>query len=175
MSAFIDLSGQRFGMLVVIKRVKNTKRNATKFLCKCDCGKEVIRLSSSLKSGDAIGCGCWRNLPYGEGAFRSFYRYTALNAKYRKIKFNLSLEFFGWITKQPCRYCGAEPSYEYGQKRNNGKYIYNGIDRVDNNVGYVKENCVPCCGHCNYMKSAVPVEKFRDWIVRVYHHWASRP
>jgi hypothetical protein len=31
-------------------------------------------------------------------------------------------------------------------------FIYNGIDRVDNNKGYTIENCVPCCTAVNYAK-----------------------
>lgn len=172
--SLIDLTGQRFGKLVVIKRVPNVKRNATRFLCRCDCGKEVVRLSSSLKKGCAVSCGCWKSLPEGEGAFRALYRATEYNAKYRGISWSLSEDFFRWITKQPCRYCGAEPYQVYQQSRKMGGYIFNGIDRVDNETGYTEENCVPCCGICNYMKSATDVSDFKEWVASVYNHWASK-
>jgi hypothetical protein len=32
---------------------------------------------------------------------------------------------------------------------------YNGIDRVDNEKGYLVENCVPCCFTCNSLKKSV--------------------
>lgn len=35
--------------------------------------------------------------------------------------------------------------------------MYNGVDRVDNEKGYTKENCVPSCGSCNFKKKAIPI------------------
>jgi hypothetical protein len=39
-------------------------------------------------------------------------------------------------------------------------YIYNGIDRVDSNIGYTLENCVPCCEAVNRMKMDLSKEEF---------------
>lgn len=58
-SNFIDLTGKRFGRLIVIERVdnyvhinKNGKRRfTTQWLCKCDCGNGKITRGISLKSG----------------------------------------------------------------------------------------------------------------------------
>lgn len=67
MSAFIDLSGQRFGRLTVICR-SDQKRNRTrsrapsfKWLCKCDCGNDTHLSADSLKSKTrtTISCGCF--------------------------------------------------------------------------------------------------------------------
>lgn len=171
---FIDLSGQRFGKLTVVKRVPSLKRNGTRFLCRCDCGKEVVRLAASLRSGAATSCGCWKSLPVGEGSFRALYRATEHNARYRGVFWGIDIDFFRWITKQPCHYCGDEPYQIYQPGRKMGGYVFNGIDRVDNEIGYTEENCVPCCGVCNYMKSATSVSDFREWITQVYNHWASK-
>lgn len=173
-SSFVNLAGRRFGSLVVVRRLPNIRKNATRFLCVCDCGKEVGRLAKSLQGGDAVNCGCRKELPAGEGAFRALYRATKFNAGYRGIEWNLDEEFFRCITQQLCCYCGIEPYQVYEPKRKTGGYTFNGIDRVDNDIGYIKENCVPCCGVCNYMKSATNVNDFRDWIVQIYNHWATR-
>lgn len=45
-----------------------------------------------------------------------------------------------------CQYCG-EPGL-------------GGIDRVDNAVGYIITNCVPCCTPCNWIKGQLQVEQF---------------
>lgn len=172
-TSYVNLVGQRFGKLVVVSRVPNARRNATRFLCRCDCGRDVTRLSSSLKSGAAVSCGCWKSLPSNEGAFRALYRATEYNASYRGILWEISEDFFRWITKQPCHYCGEEPYQIYQPRRNTGGYVFNGVDRVDNEVGYVEGNCVPSCGVCNYMKSATSVGDFKEWIVSVYNHWAK--
>ena len=57
MSRLIDLAGHRFGKLTVIERTKSTNKNA-KWLCKCDCGKEVSVFGIDLKSGKTQSCGC---------------------------------------------------------------------------------------------------------------------
>jgi hypothetical protein len=58
MGNVIDLSGQRFGRLSVIKYVGLSPNNKAKFLCKCDCGNEVTVLGNGLRVGDTKSCGC---------------------------------------------------------------------------------------------------------------------
>lgn len=59
MGKFIDLTGQRFGLLTVIERVlPNTAANKAKWRCLCDCGNEVVRISGDLKNGKNQSCGC---------------------------------------------------------------------------------------------------------------------
>ena len=58
-----DLTGQRFGMLTVIKQVekpKHLKKEGVYWLCKCDCGNEHIVLTCNLTSGHTSNCGCIR-------------------------------------------------------------------------------------------------------------------
>lgn len=57
---FIDLSGERYGRLLVLKRAFNNKRNKIHWLCRCDCGKEVTVARNELRSGDTKSCGCYR-------------------------------------------------------------------------------------------------------------------
>ena len=52
----------------------------------------------------------------------------------------------------------------------NGIYIYNGIDRIDNNKGYTIDNIVPCCHICNQAKSSFTLQEFQDWIEKVYQN-----
>ncbi len=57
-----NLTGQRFGKLVVLKRVKNyidPKGNPRSYWkCLCDCGKETTVVKNSLKRGHTQSCGC---------------------------------------------------------------------------------------------------------------------
>lgn len=57
MGGFIDLSGQRYGRLTVIKRI-GTKNNSPLWLCKCDCGNFYEGVTRSLRSGNTMSCGC---------------------------------------------------------------------------------------------------------------------
>lgn len=55
----LNLIGERFGRLVVIESAPN-KNNRTQWKCLCDCGKEYIGLTGSLRSGKLQSCGCLR-------------------------------------------------------------------------------------------------------------------
>lgn len=55
---FNDLTGMKFNMLTVIKRIENSKHNKARWYCKCDCGNYTNVVGSSLKSGKVKSCGC---------------------------------------------------------------------------------------------------------------------
>lgn len=83
-------------------------------------------------------------------------RYTVYqrNAKNKNRNFDLSEKDFIEMSKLPCVYCGG-----YSDTYNNEPF--NGIDRIDSNLGYSKNNCVPCCATCNRMKMDLDVN---DWV-----------
>ena len=53
---FIDLTGQRYGMLTVLKFI-GRKNLQSLWLCKCDCGREVIVNTNNLRKGHTRSCG----------------------------------------------------------------------------------------------------------------------
>ena len=58
---YIDLTGKRFGRLIVLKRVENKKSSSdqkSQWLCKCDCGKTTVKLGTRLRNGYVKSCGC---------------------------------------------------------------------------------------------------------------------
>ena len=55
----IDLTGQRFGRLTVLRRGKSDYCSA-KWICLCDCGKEKTIASYQLRRGSIRSCGCLR-------------------------------------------------------------------------------------------------------------------
>lgn len=59
MPSFQDLTGQRFGKLLVVARA-NSKNGRVVWKCKCDCGATVEVYAYSLKSGNTTSCGCFR-------------------------------------------------------------------------------------------------------------------
>lgn len=70
-----------------------------------------------------------------------YYKSYIKSAKKRSYSFQLTLEDFKSIVVKSCHYCNY-----YKEKETNG------IDRVNNDIGYNKDNCVPCCEICNKMK-----------------------
>jgi len=58
----------------------------------------------------------------------------------------------------PCHYCGGEVEACLG------------LDRVDNDKGYVAGNVVQCCAMCNRMKSSHSVDEWTAHMERVLNH-----
>lgn len=72
----------------------------------------------------------------------------------RGYAFSLTFEDFLPLFHGKCNYCG--------------KLDARGIDRVDNSVGYVKENCVSCCEICNKMKWKFTQQDFLKQVKQIY-------
>ena len=54
-----DMTGERYGRLTVLKHMGTKNKNAI-WLCKCDCGNEVIVQRSNLIMGHTTSCGCYQ-------------------------------------------------------------------------------------------------------------------
>jgi hypothetical protein len=190
-----DLTGLFFNRLKVISLYERRRNNSggthLHWLCLCDCGKKRIVSGGSLKQGSVKSCGQCSNEKFligeivniiptqrnmatekkGDGtraAFNLLYAVYKNGAKKRDYSFELNKIQFATLTKQDCFYCGEEPKQV--TKHRNGNYIYNGIDRIDNDQGYFEGNVVPCCGKCNKAKSVETQTNFIEWIKRVYEH-----
>ena len=55
----LELTGQRYGRLVVLRQAENIGKR-TAWLCRCDCGNEVVVKTRYLRSGHVKSCGCKR-------------------------------------------------------------------------------------------------------------------
>ena len=76
---FQDLTGKRFGRLVVIREVEpNTSlssgKKRTQWLCRCDCGKEIKVIGVVLTAGKRTSCGCKRK-EKRKGIYKPQYGY----------------------------------------------------------------------------------------------------
>lgn len=57
---FTDLTGEVFGRLTVVKEYGRDKRGEVLWLCRCECGNEVVVLGSNLRSSATTSCGCYQ-------------------------------------------------------------------------------------------------------------------
>ena len=166
----VDITGVRFGKLLVISRVKTppqVKYRGAHWLIKCDCGKEKIMQGRNVRTGISKSCGC--SLNHGEeAAFHRVWNNYRTSAKKRGFALELSKEEVRHITSQSCFYCGIKNSS--GMATTNGiyKHLYNGIDRIDNTEGYTLKNSRPCCYICNQAKSSRTESEFFSWIKDIY-------
>jgi hypothetical protein len=182
-----NLVGKNFGRWTVLSFKKTIKSRAY-WECVCSCGSIKNVSTTNLCSGWSKSCGCYRvdnsrkmltgkispnRKKYGESSFGRVYRNYRNSAKKRKIEFSLSKEQVKELTSKDCSYCGSKPksiAYDNTYKRLYGNYIYNGIDRVENKIGYVIENCVTCCRICNVSKNNWSKEEFFKHVEKIYNH-----
>lgn len=181
------LTGTKIGRWTFIKSAKYEDRKTyiyESWLCKCDCGTEREVYIYAILKGKSISCGCynievvkklknhWLKDP-GESCRNHLILVYKKGAFKRNLEYKLTIEDFEKLTKQNCFYCNIEPKQLTGRTKysnTNGDYIYNGIDRVDNNKGYILENCVACCKNCNRAKRVMTQEDFLNWVSRIYNN-----
>jgi len=78
------------------------------------------------------------------------------SAKDRDILFNLNKEDFYKLINDKCYYCGFF----------NENY-FNGVDRLNSDLNYEKDNCVSCCSECNILKLDFEKDKFINMIKHI--------
>lgn len=109
------------------------------------------------------------------GVRHKLYDEYKRNAKKRNIDFNLTFEEFDDITNKKCHYCNSEPkeiSLKHIKRYGNSSQpniTKNGIDRLDNELGYNIDNCVPCCEKCNKIKRDMSLEDFIEQVNKIYN------
>lgn len=175
-----DYSGQRYGKLVAVRRIDDKRHRAWLWAFRCDCGAEEIRLPSqtaaSVQAGHMPSCSaCWpepsNKLPLGEASKGLLFRRYKRGAARRGFTFDLTRTQFLEIVGRPCFYCDCVPSSLVDPSSAiNGRIAYNGLDRVDNRMGYAGHNVVACCAQCNRAKGAMTREEFMSWLRRAAHH-----
>lgn len=174
-----NLEGQLFGSLRAIRATELKNHNRTiLWHCECTaCGSAALVPSTKLKSGEVQSCGCQMytrkvRTEKGISGFNSLYCSYARGAKSRGLVFELTKKQFKNMVIANCTYCGIEPhAVHYGSRGNaaeHGKFIYNGIDRIDSKLGYILNNCTTCCAECNLAKGIKTHEQFMSWVNRVY-------
>lgn len=168
----INLIGSKFASLLVTA-MDGRRGGDVSWKCLCDCGAEVSIKGGNLRSGNTLSCGCRRravsrkrrSLPPNEAFLNSvMFRYQK-QARQRGLHFGLVRdEFLSLITRR-CEYCGSPPANK-GNSRDsfNGRFPYNGVDRVDNAAGYEISNCVPCCKRCNLAKNDMSQAEWHSWM-----------
>ena len=79
----------------------------------------------------------------------------------RSLVFTLTPEQMYRVIVKPCVYCGG-----FGDNCTLD-FAYSGLDRTNNNVGYIEGNVVACCKLCNRMKGKLTGAEFIAHIKRI--------
>ena len=136
--------------------------------CKCSCGEIKTVSLNKLRMKKTLSCGCYnkemvsrRKISDSDRVKNSLIREYKISADCRKLDYSLSDDLIFSTVKKPCHYCGTTPIKPH---REDSSFLYNGLDRFDNNLGYVESNIVPCCFICNKMKGVLTKEDFMDHL-----------
>lgn len=102
---------------------------------------------------------------------RYAYKRIKSDAAAARRVFEIPFDWFVKMCHEPCHYCGRSDRNTISIKSRavTGGFVvrdfkYNGLDRLDNAVGYTVENCVPCCAVCNRGKNSMGYNEFIKYI-----------
>ena len=160
----IDLTGEPFGRLIVIREAGRDKGGHVLWLCRClgkngdDCGKEVIVSANDLRNGHTQSCGCLRRDRSRE---RSLNLLRELNTTHGCSQKPWYKVYYSMMER--CGHWVGSSEYALHNYRDRGIAVCHlwqkspkafgdwllahgwrkglQIDRIDNNKGYSPENC----------------------------------
>jgi hypothetical protein len=85
-------------------------------------------------------------------------------AEKKELEFAITHDDYKSIILQDCYLCGKEST----------ETNINGVDRVDNDIGYNMENCKACCKECNHMKNNFNLDTLLTKIDKIQDTWNNR-
>jgi len=91
---FTDLTGQKFGRLVILKQLKSKSFNSgakSNWLCRCECGQEIEVTGGQLKSGHTKSCGCIQYLGHYNSISIHYFNKLKTGAIQRKHIFDITI------------------------------------------------------------------------------------
>lgn len=148
MATLIDITGQRFGRLLVIQKAEPRKGyNGAMWKCVCDCGKTTIVNGQNLKSGNTTSCGCYgierkTNTPktHGKSGTRLHRIWKAMHSRCYNKNFH-AYNHYGGRGITICDEWLHDFQAFHDWAIVNGYKDNLSIDRIDNDKGYSPDNC----------------------------------
>ena len=149
MSKKIDLRGQKFGKLTVLRENGRDKHNNVLWLCRCECGKEIVVRGGDLRSEKTTSCGCYRRERAVEAHTTHGMRKTRLYSVWKEmLKRAGATKGADEQTKRAYQDRGITVCDEWLVFENFRDWALSHgysddleIDRIDNDKGYCPENC----------------------------------
>ena len=139
--------GQRFGRLTVYGFEHSDQRHKWLWICRCDCGKQVVVLPYLVKNGHTLSCGCLQkeklsqaSKTHGQSSSRLYRIYNGMKSRCYNEK-QASYPNYGGRGITICDEWLHSFAVFQEWALANGYSEDLSIDRIDNDVGYSPENC----------------------------------
>ena len=147
MSKALNLTGQRFGMLVALEKAEKKTTKHVDWKCLCDCGKLTTVRADNLKNGNIKSCGCHMPLSTADTHTTHGMSYTRLYKTWCNMKsrcYNEHTKHFMHYGGRGIKVCDEwKDSFEAFMQwaLSNGYSDALTIDRIDVDGNYEPSNC----------------------------------
>lgn len=134
----VDLSGQKFGLLVVERRAGTDSTGKTTWWCRCDCGSLSVASGLNLRTGNTKSCGHLKGATkHGFHGSPTYQSWTHMLARCRGGKSDTG----GRYAARGITVCARWESFENFLADMGERPTGKSIDRIDNNGNYEPGNC----------------------------------
>ena len=144
MPKYKDISGQRFGRLVVAEYAGSDRLGKAIWKCACDCGNDISVRANSLNSGLTVSCGCRRAETLSAGrnkhGLSKYSGYSSWKAMIDRCT-NENSKDFKWYGARGIKVCERWFDIENFAADMGARPSRCSIDRIDPNGDYTPENC----------------------------------
>jgi hypothetical protein len=146
----VDITGQRFSRLLVLGISGRVKEGRIVWLCRCDCGNEIVAYGYNLNTGNTNSCGCYHrevdrkfHLKHGDadqrnGKVTSEYRTWCAMVQRCNNPNNIAYARYGGRGIKICKHWEKYENFIADMGR---RPLGLTIDRINNDDGYKPSNC----------------------------------
>lgn len=136
----IDLIGQKFGRLVIIRKINNDLRGNHRWICQCDCGKKTIVLGNNLRNNNTRSCGCLRTKHGNSKVGKISKTYKSWQQMVQRCT-NINNPRFKDYGNRGIKVCRRWMKFVNFLEDMGERPLDKCIDRINNDGNYCKSNC----------------------------------
>lgn len=177
-----DLTGQIIGRFTILDKAGLDKHNNREWIVQCKCGNIKTMTTARLNNSSNNGHCCPRKKMPKKKSIKKIptlkeRTWVLLSGKYQEKKKRhkaknmsgviMTREEYTKMALNECYYCGLEHSLVIEDRISEHIIKYNGIDRLDSDIGYTKDNSVACCYYCNRAKNTMTEKEFYEWVNKI--------
>jgi len=183
-----DLTGHRFGRLIVLGFSHRDKHRSNCWRCQCDCGKEYITRGSRLINGNTKSCGCLlkehakltavKNTIHGNTRKdMQGKHYTPTYKSWESMRLrcnNPNATGYDYYGGRGIKVCPEWDDFRNFLRDMGERPQGTSIDRIDPNGNYCKENCRWATGKEQLYNRKNTLNVFYNGMNMTIKEWAKK-